>query len=254
MKQNQDKIAKHIIKEYYPQNLKIQAIKYYREATGVGLAEAKTAVEQIFEQQERKGKDTGIGVVGCTFVLIFGILMLLAALVIAIVVPKKRVAMIDDKVNQVSEDARKELLSDGCTEYVTDGNYVEKIFWYETGNSKDMGKKLYIFELEDEENLYLGVLSQSDKFNYYSDYCKGLAFYYNGEVTEDTVEAKDGTVYQVLVIDRDDVEALHGIPSRVVEAKKQKQVTNSLMLCIPFCISGGFLCLLGGLGIKNRKS
>lgn len=328
-----DKIAQYIIKEYYPKNLKVMAIKYYREATGVGLAEAKDAVEKIFEQYERyggaafdmrdeatvtgsqssaqnytakteienyirrnynensliqaikyyreatgaslasakpevekilgleekragkttKNANTGIGVVGCTFILIFGIFMLTAAAIVAIIVPKRQIENINAKVNPISEEEREELLAEGCTEYITDGNYIEKIFWYDTGDRNDTGKKLFIFELKNKEVGYLGVLSKSDTFNYYSDYCRGLAFYYRGEEKLDTVKAKDGTMYSAIIIDREDAEAMHGVPSLAVEGKKKNQVKQSLLLCIPFVISGGFLCVLGGLGIKNRK-
>lgn len=272
MAQDYDKIAADIIKEFYPKNLKIQAIKYYREATGVGLAEAKDAVEKIFEQYERFGSaafnmqeqktgtdekkstgNTGIGVVGCTFVLIFGILMFVAAIVIALIVPKRQVEMIEEKVNAISEEDREYLLNMGCQEFITDGNYITKISGVSFSTGVNAKKKLYVFELEDSEALYLGVLSASDKFGYYTEYCKGLAFYYSGEITEDTVQTKDGDEYHVMIINRDETDALHGIPARTVEIKKKKQVKQSLLLCVPFVISGSFLCVLGGLGIKNRK-
>lgn len=259
MNQDYDKIARYIIKEYYPKNLKIAAIKYYREATGMGLAEAKLEVEKIFGLPAKKSKntvqttDSGIGIVGCTFVLIFGIFMFVVAGVTALMISKRQVTRIDEKVNAISEEDRDYWLGMGCQEFITDGNYITKIFGAGFSAGRSAREKLYVFELEDNEDYYLGVFSESDSFGFYQEYCKGLAFYYDGEVMEDTVEAKDGTIYQVMIIDRDETDAIHGIPSRAVEAKKQKQVKKSLLLCIPFCISGTFLCVLGGLGIKNRK-
>ncbi|MBR2263759.1 MAG: hypothetical protein IJ917_05345 [Firmicutes bacterium] len=45
----EDEVQAYIMANFFEGKQKISAIKYYRENTGVGLAEAKLAVEQMFE-------------------------------------------------------------------------------------------------------------------------------------------------------------------------------------------------------------
>lgn len=346
---NQEEIAAYIIREYAPQNLKIQAIKYYRDMTGAGLTEAKSAVEQIFTQYRNNGVIGGIGsgiafsvvqpakkleeikkaaeeyihrnftadsvlpaikyyrdvtgvglaeaklaveqilvpekvkksglAVGkqedadflantgskksevkkslfdflgtgiCAAILLFGLCWLIGAVVIVFWMPKQKEAELLREVNEISVEKREKLLERGNSEFLTDGNYVAEIWWY----ASDGSKKLYVFLPASGEGRSLGILSERDDFGYPGKICEGLAIYYGGEVTEDTVEARDGSVYEVMVVAAEDVMAVHGVPSWRMKNELGQYTSEMRAIGIAMTVVGaGFFCL-GFFGLKSSR-
>ncbi len=272
--QARENVEAFIIREYVPSNSLIPAIKYYREQTGVGLAEAKIEVEKIFQQAKQsslhtmmeelsaddvafieKKPDTaaiqkGIGIFCYIVILAIGVLMLVIAAGVVFGVPRMKMKEITEAVNEISQEERAQLLEWGYTEYVTDGNYEERIWGYDAGMF-NTGKKLWVFRPASPEEKSLGILWKYGEFGFDYDYCEGLSIFYSGVVKEDVVEGEHGEIYEVVVVDMEDVVAIHGIPSWKVDVALEKAAKKALLLCIPFLFLGLPMCYIGIKGIRN---
>jgi len=254
-------VEEHVLRNYSKDSL-IPAIKYYREATGVGLAEAKTAVERLLRttypsteaskaetKQAAKRRKFPFG--GVILVLI-GAAFIGLALYLFISVPKKKEANIAEIVNAITDTEKERLFSEGYTEYITDGNYLGYDFWYDT--TQDNGR-LFVYKSEDKEDGYLGVL-YDDKPKYPGGYCDGIAIYYTGETKTDTVEIREGrndVVYEnVMIVNSDNIE-VYGVPSWKPQVEIDKAKKLAMSMAIPLGLWGLGLAVIGALNIRSVR-
>ncbi len=272
------KEAEEYIRRNFTADTVIPAIKYYRDVTGVGLAEAKLAVEQILvpekvkkssqaKVQKKRGSadftaNTGsrdcevrksfpgsLGTVLCAAILIFGLCWLIGAVVITFWLPQKREAELVKEVNEISAEKKEKLLERGNKEFLTDGNYTAEIWWYDSDGSK----KLYVFLPASGEGRCLGILSERDDFGYAGKICEGLDIYYSGEAAEDTVEARDGSTYEVMVVDAENVTAVHGIPSWRLANEIGQYASELRAMGIAMAVIGAAFFCLGFFGLRSAR-
>lgn len=259
------KAVEEQVRRNFSKDTLIPAIKYYREATGVGLAEAKNAVERILgatyvppqtpnqqggkPQAQQADPDRNWKIGTGLFFIILGLAMVGLALYLFFMVPKRKAESIAKIVNAISVDHRDWLLENGYTEYVTDGNYLGYDAWYDTTIDN---KRLYVYEPDSAEDGYLGVL-YADKPKYPGEFCTGIAIYYNGETKQDTVEVRDGTVYEnVTVVNSDDIE-VYGVASWKPEVEVDKTRKKAMSMSIPLCIGGLYFAVSGVITVKRNK-
>ncbi|MBO5352221.1 MAG: hypothetical protein J6A77_02875 [Lachnospiraceae bacterium] len=272
------KEAEEYIRRNFTADTVILAIKYYRDVTGVGLAEAKLAVEQILVPEKgkkssqtrgrqksvsadvavntgsrnsevRKSFPGSLGTVLCAAILIFGLCWLVGAAVITFWLPQKKEVELTKEVNEISAEKKEKLLERGNTEFLTDGNYVAEIWWYDADGSK----KLYVFLPASGEGRGLGILSEQDDFGYAGKICEGLDIYYSGETAEDMVEARDGSTYEVMVVDAENVTAVHGVPSWRLANEIGQYASELRAMGIAMAVIGAAFFCLGFFGLRSAR-
>ena len=259
-------VEEQVVRNYSKDTL-IPAIKYYREATGVGLAEAKTAVERLLgatyvpansgtpnpgaanPQVKKADSDRNWKIGTGVFIIILGLVVVGFALYLFIMVPKKKEESIADRVNAISADHKAWLLKNGYTEYVTDGNYLGYDAWYDTTIDNN---RLFVYEPANEEDGYLGLL-YDDQPKYPGEYCTGIAIYYNGETKSDAVEVRDGTVYEnVTIVNSDDIE-VYGVASWKPRVEVNKAKKEAMAISIPLGLWGLYMGIMGVVTVRRQR-
>lgn len=249
----------YILKNYIPEQ-KADAIKYYQDMTGVGFAEANTAVEAIFKERENKGMvlstprqwtPEGRKYMSGKAMVFMGIMMAVVSLILVIIFPVMLNQDLDKKINEISQEEREILLNDGSQEYRTVGRYIERVVNYnfEEKNRRYDLKSLYIFELED--GTYLGVLSRNDLDFLNESSGAGYDIFYAGDVLREVVEREDAS-YDTVIIDVNGIAAVYGIASEEHLMEKKLNYLVSLVFA-PIVIIGVILVFIGGRQIKKYR-
>lgn len=156
---------------------------------------------------------------------------------------------VDTEVNAISEAEKEKMLEQGYQEYRTQGWYLECIYSYVSGKKPWDSKDLYLFQLEGEENLYLGVISKDRWESYDTRACSGQDIFYAGDTVTETIKRKD-KVYQVQVIDIEKIVSIYGIESKESIMEKELSIWMAMATCIPLILVGVVLFFVG----KNKKN
>ena len=159
---------------------------------------------------------------------------------------------LDKEIGAVSERQREELLSQGCREYRTVGKYFDRDINYGFGNTKFDIKNLYLYELEGEEEFCLGILDRNDGIPLNSSKCAGIRIFTKEEPTREIVTREKG-VYQTLLLDRDNVVAVYGIPSEESEMTKTINVVVSVGMGTMIFMIGAIFLIVGTVQKKKYK-
>ena len=137
-------------------------------------------------------------------------------------------------------------------EYRTKGWYLERESYIEPDVEFYNAKDIYIYELEDEKNLYLGVVGD-DYVEYNSTDCDGFGVFYDGEGVRETITTTDRT-YEVVVIRESDIERIYGIPS---EETQLERIAAVITVIFSQLFMGGFgliLLIIGKTKMKKYKN
>lgn len=257
MSNNVNEVKEYIYKNYTPMDIQ-KAIQYYHERTGADLATSKLEVEKIYEQRKQAGMElpmpkewtpNGQKYRSGKTMFDLGIVFLVMGILFMIIFPIFAYSDTTKRINEISESDRQNLLDKGCQEYRTDGEAFEIIRNYDRENFK----KLYLFQPERDDELCLGVISDEWWYHFDSDIGSGLDIFYVGAPVLDNVETKDGSSYEVMVVDLQNVVAGYGIPSENGTMLKLLSIILPTAACSPIVIAAVVLIIIGRKKMKNSE-
>ena len=157
------------------------------------------------------------------------------------------------RTNEISKRDRQYLLDKGYQEYRTDGEVFEIIGNCQYLEDKRTFQDLYLFQPEGKEDLCLGVLSTEWWYHFDSNVCSGLDIFYVGTPTLDTVETDDGTSYEVMVVDLNNIVAGYGIPSENANMQKMMSIILPIAIGMPTLLVALVMIVSGRSKMKKNK-
>ena len=182
--------------------------------------------------------------------ILIGIMLLIVPMLFIILIPLSLNSRLDKKINAVTGEERDKFLAEGYTEYKVMGKYLYKDVSYAYGDEEYGFKDLYVYDLENEEDLYLGVVGKFDYRDYDTSVCDGFEIFYKGEVLKDEISGGNKS-YKVDVIKESNISNMYGIPSKKSQEEKTMNFNMCLILFVPMMVVG-FVLLMIGI-IKKRK-
>ena len=188
-----------------------------------------------------------------SFALIFlGIMFLIVPMLFILLLPLSLNSRLDKKINAVTGEERDKFLAEGYTEYKVMGKYLYKDVSYAYGDEEYGFKDLYVYDLENEEDLYLGVVGKFDYRDYDTSVCDGFEIFYNGEVLKDEISGGNKS-YKVDVIKESNISNIYGIPSKKSQEEKTMNLNMCLILFVPMMVVG-LVLLIVGIKVKRKNS
>jgi len=182
--------------------------------------------------------------------LFFGIFLMIFSVCLTLGMPLVLNSSVDKEINAVSEKERAELLSQGCKEYKTVGRYFERDINCNFGNIRFDLQNLYLYELEGEDEFCLGILDRNDGIPLNSSKCAGIHIFSKEEPTVEIVNRETG-VYQTLIVKKDNIVAVYGIPSEDSEMTKILNTVMAAVIGIPMFMIGIIMLIIGI--VKKKK-
>lgn len=244
-------VEAYILRTYTKNDL-IKAIKYYREATGVGLAEAKTAVENLFNGAGVRAPEmaaTGAAFTGksvdnsamlrlkirMVVFLVIGLLVLTFGLVLRLSAPSRVDELLNtDEIKTVSEAKREKLLENGYTEVFLKGGSVERDFMFNSDGH------LYIFKTED-MGVYFGIVSEKSQWLKDRN-CEGFHIFYQGPLKAEEVEVNE-EIYPTVYTEEENVQVFDW-PGETFERVREEAVKRQQDVAAIVAIPGAFSILV----------
>ena len=261
MSMNTNEVREYIYKNFTPQDIQ-KAILYYHERTGADLSISKLEVEKIYAQRQQEGRvlpmpkewtPTGQKYITGKKLFDLGIAFLVISILIMLIITGYGYHDFIKRTNEISESDRQYLLDKGYQEYRTDGEAFEIIGNYHYLENKRTFQDLYLFRPEGKEDLCLGVLSTEWWYHFDSDMGSGLDIFYAGTPTLDTVETDNGTSYEVMIVDLNNVVAGYGIPSENANMLKMMMIIIPIGIGIPILLVAVVMIIAGRSMMKKNK-
>ena len=233
------------VKKYKEGNIIVPPVRLDKEPENKPITNTEVPLPYILTP---KGKECS----RAQYFIGMGTILIIASLIFSIILPIVCVSSIDKEVNTISKKERNKLLSMDYEEYRTKGWYLERESYIEPDVEFYNAKDIYIYELEDEKNLYLGVVGD-DYVEYNSTDCDGFGVFYDGEGVRETITTTDRT-YEVVVIRESDIERIYGIPS---EETQLERIAAVITVIFSQLFMGGFgliLLIIGKTKMKKYKN
>ncbi len=249
-------MAEEYVRKNYTIEQKLEAIKYYREATGVGLAEAKHAVEAIYAERYQNGQvlvtprewtKEGRKETTRRNLKIVGIVVIIYGLVFSAVSYWAVNTQIRKETKEATRAELNELEEEGYREFWVVGKALERIEGYDREEGgyfySTLAQDLFVYELED--GSYLGILAEENFYPVNTKACSGMHIFYDGDVELERVDI-EGENVRIKIIREEDVEEIFGVPSA------QKQTEQTILIVMLVAI-GGIMALIGFIMLWKSK-